>query len=117
MNGPHSWKSTGTREIHTSAWLTLTLVNEPEDQEHLPKGSHKIILDIPMVLLQFPQNPQHRAGNISPAVSGGPQTMKASGETQLKQRPVSSEEKGRGGGGRDPGNTPERRQGCRMSPN
>lgn len=32
------------------------------DQEHLAQGGHEIILDIPMVLPQFPQNPQHRAG-------------------------------------------------------
>lgn len=69
MNGQHSWKSAGPRQTHTSAWLTRMLANEPEGQEDLPRGSHKIIPDIPVDLPQFPQNPHHRTGNILPAVA------------------------------------------------
>lgn len=61
------------------------LANESEDQEHLPKGGHEIILDIPMVQPRFPQNPHHRTDNILTAVAEGPQTRQASGEIQLKQ--------------------------------
>lgn len=50
-----SCKSKGTGEIHTSAWVTLMLMSESEDQRHLPKGGHKIILDIPVLLPQFPK--------------------------------------------------------------
>lgn len=90
MNGQHSWKSAGPRQTHTSAWLTRMLANEPEGQEDLSRGSHKIILDIPVDLPQFPQNPHHRTGNILPAVAqtqtwGNP-TQKISDQAPRKKR-------------------------------
>lgn len=75
-------KSIGTEKHMPGAWLTPKPANE--EPEHLPKGSHKIILDIPMVLPQFPQNSQHRITNIFTAAAGRPQTMETSGEMQLK---------------------------------
>lgn len=48
------------------------VANGPEDQEHLPKGSHRIIPDVPTVLPQSPQNPRHRTGNIVTAATEGP---------------------------------------------
>ena len=112
----HSCTS-GSRLINTTTWLTLMLANEPGDQEeYLPKGSHDIILDIPMVLPQFPQNPHHRTGNILTAVAGGPQTMQTRGKSNsisnwAPQKRSSSlwppAEKGTP--------SPEGRRGCRMS--
>lgn len=75
-------KSIGTEKHMPGAWLTPTPANE--EPEHLPKGSHKIILDIPMVLSQFPQNSQHRITNIFTAAAGRPQTTEISGKIQLK---------------------------------
>lgn len=56
MKAQCSCKSKGTGEIHTSAWLTLMLTSESEDQEHLPKGGHEIILGSP-VFLPVPTKP------------------------------------------------------------
>ena len=66
VSGQHLCKSAGTREIHTGAWLTQMLADEPEDQQQLPKGGPRTIPDIPMDLPQSPLT----TGQVTPYSRG-----------------------------------------------